>query len=321
MKNSPHHRHYHQPRQRNGVSRRQFIQTSALAGAALFGPWSGLQSLADAPPAAPARTAVDQVTLGKTGIKLSRLGFGTGSSSGHEQAALGKDGFTDLIHYAYDQGVTYIDTAQAYATFNWIGDAIKGLPREKLFIQSKVPGKPADILATIDHHRKVFNTDYVDSLLIHCMTRGQWTDDFKRIMDGFNEAKDKKWIRAKGVSCHSLPALRAANASDWTEVHLVRVNPQGKRIDGMAEEVWNGDNPTHDVTPVMAEIKTMHAKGRGVIGMKIIGNGQFTDPQDREKSIRFAMACRDIDAVVIGFTRRAQIDEAIERMNRALKDI
>jgi predicted aldo/keto reductase-like oxidoreductase len=153
------------------------------------------------------------------------------------------------------------------------------------------------------------------------MVKNQWTDDWKRIMDGFNEAKDRKWIRAKGVSCHSLPALRTATASDWTEVHLVRVNPQGKRMDGEAEEVWNNDDPTHDVAPVMAEIKATHAKGRGVIGMKIIGNGQFVNAEDREKSIRFAMACKEIDAIVIGFTSRAQIDEALERMNRALKEV
>jgi predicted aldo/keto reductase-like oxidoreductase len=244
---------------RNGVSRRHFIQTSAIAGAALLSPWALEQSVAAAAPAT-ARTAVDQV-------------------------ALGKDDFINLIHYAHDQGVTYIDTAQAYATFGWIGDAIKGLPREKLFIQSKVKGQPVDVLAAIDHHRKVFDTDYVDSMLIHCMVEKQWTDDWKRIMDGFNEAKDRKWILAKGVSCHSLPALRAATASDWTEVHLVRVNPQGKRMDGEAEEVWNNDDPTHDVSPVMNEIKTMHAKGRGVIGMKIIGNGQFVNAEDREKSI------------------------------------
>ncbi len=307
-------------RRRTGLSRRQFIQTSAVAGAALLSPWSGLNSFA-ATTTSSARTAVDQVTLGKTGIKLSRLGFGTGSNNGEDQAALGKDGFIKLIHYAYDQGITYLDCAQAYSTFEWIGDAIKGLPREKLFIQSKVPGRPADILAVIDHHRKVFNTDYVDSLLIHCMVKNEWTDDMKRIMDGFNTAKEKQWIRAKGVSCHSLPALRTATASDWTEVHLVRVNPQGKRMDGEAEEVWNNDDPTHDVAPVLAQIKNAHAKGRGVIGMKIIGNGQFVNAEDREKSIRFAMACKDIDAIVIGFTSQAQIDEAIERMNRALKEV
>ena len=144
-----------------------------------------------------------------------------------------------------------------------------------------------------------------------------WTDEWKRVMDGFKEAKDKKWIRAKGVSCHSLPALRAATASDWTEVHLVRVNPQGKYTDGMAG-TW--DESTNDIAPVMEQIKTMHAKGRGVIGMKLIGNGMFKDPADREKSIRFAMARNDINAVVIGFTSTQQIDEAIERINRALAE-
>jgi predicted aldo/keto reductase-like oxidoreductase len=304
---------------RHGLNRRQFIRTSAaLAGTALLSPWALSGVRAAAAPAGK-RTAVDQVTLGKTGIKLSRLGFGTGSDNGHAQTALGRDDFTKLIHYAYDQGITYIDTAQAYATFDWIGDAIKGLPREKLFIQSKVPGKPDDVLATIDRHRKTFHTDYIDSLLVHCMTRDTWTDQWKRVMDAFNEAKEKKWIRAKGVSCHSLPALRAATASDWTEVHLVRVNPQGSYTDGEVAD-WSG-SIHHDISPVMQEIKTTHAKGRGVIGMKIIGNGSFTDPADREKSIRFAMACKEIDAVVIGFKSREEIDEAIERMNRALAEV
>ena len=304
---------------RHGLNRRQFIRTSAaLAGTALLSSWA-LSRVRAAIAQAGKRTAVDQVTLGKTGIKLSRLGFGTGTDNGHAQTALGRDGFTKLIHYAYDQGITYIDTAQAYATFDWIGDAIKGLPREKLFIQSKVPGKPDDVLATIDRHRKTFNTDYIDSLLVHCMTRDTWTDQWKRVMDAFNEAKEKKWIRAKGVSCHSLPALRAATASDWTEVHLVRVNPQGSHTDGEVAD-WSG-SIHHDISPVMQEIKTTHAKGRGVIGMKIIGNGSFTDPVDREKSIRFAMACKEIDAVVIGFTSTQQIDEAIERMNRVLAEV
>ncbi|HTQ29811.1 MAG TPA: aldo/keto reductase [Opitutaceae bacterium] len=296
------------------LNRRQFIRTSAaLAGTALLAPWP----LAGTP-AAGKRTATDQVTLGKTGIRLSRLGIGTGINAGEDLFALGKEDFVGLIHHAYDQGITYVDAAESYQTFDWIGDAIKGLPREKIFLQSKVSGRPSDVLATIDHHRRTYDTDYIDSLLIHCMTRDNWTDDWKRVMDAFNEAKDRKWIRAKGVSCHTLPALRAAAASDWTEVHLVRVNPQGKYMDG-AVATWNSRD-TVDVSPVMQEIKTMHARGRGVIGMKIFGNGSFKDPADREKSIRFAMSCPDIDAVVIGFKTTQEIDEAIGRINRVLAE-
>ncbi len=300
---------------RNEMSRRQFARASAaLTGTALLSPWGVFDTRA----AAVKRSAVDQVTLGKTGIKLSRLGIGTGVNNGSDQVQLGKDEFIRVVRHACDRGITYLDCAERYSTFGWMADAIKGLPREKLFIQSKVPDRPEDVLSVIDSHRKNFKTDYIDSLLIHCMTQGNWTDDWKRVMDGFDQAKEKKWIRAKGVSCHTLPALRSAVASDWTEVHLVRVNPQGHDMDGQ-RPAW-GANAYADVTPVMEQIKTMHAKGHGVIGMKIFGNGDFQKPEDREKSIRFAMACPDIDAIVIGFTAEKEIDEAIERINRALAE-
>src|SRR3974390_1336652 len=293
------------------VSRREFLQTSITAtGAMMLG--------ASVARAAAKRTAVDQVTLGQTGIKLSRLGMGTGSNSGQIQYDLGREGFNSLIRYAYDQGITYFDCSQTYRTFEWLGGSVKGLPREKLFIQSKIPGQPEDILKVIDHHRKVFDTDYVDTMLIHCMIKEGWTDQWKRIMDGFDDAKQKGWIRSKGVSCHSLPALKGATETPWAEVHLVRVNPQGRRIDGPEEIVWT--DAVHDVSPVVTQLKAMRAKGRGVIGLKIIGNGDFVNAEDREKSIRFAMSRPELDAVVIGFKNRDEVDEAIRRINSALAD-
>jgi 1-deoxyxylulose-5-phosphate synthase len=294
-------------------SRRQFLKRSAIAAGALTLLPGSLLTATTA-----RRTAVDQVALGKTGIKLSRLGMGTGSNSGWVQTALGREGFNKLVRYAYDQGITYFDCAGAYKTYDWMADAIKGLPREKLFILSKIGGQPDKALEAIDQQRKIFNTDYVDTLLIHCMVKDNWTDGWKRIMDAFDAAKEKKWIRAKGVSCHSLPALRAAVASDWTEVHLVRVNPQGKFIDTPDQQGW--DSSANDLNPVLAELKSLRAKNRGVIGMKILGNGEFVSAEDREKSIRFAMSRPELDAVVIGFKSPAEIDEAIQRMNRALAE-
>lgn len=301
------------------LNRREFIRTSAaLAGATLLAPLVPSSFGAAAAPAVK-RTAVDQVTLGQTGIKLSRLGMGTGVDGGKVQVALGKENFVRVIRHAYDQGITYFDTCDRYATVDWIGEAIKGLPREKLFVQSKISGQPGDLLAAIDAERKRLNTDYFDSLLIHSQIVAGWTgmDEWKRIMDGFDEAKARKWIRAKGVSCHNLPALRDATASSFNEVHLVRVNPQGKYVDGPGGRGYTAQE-TNPVDPVLAEMKTMRAKGRGVIGMKLIGNGLFTDSAERDKAIRFAMACPEIDAVVIGFKNTQEVDEAIQRINRAL---
>jgi len=294
------------------LTRRDFLGRSALlTGAALLAPagWGAA--------AGPKRTHADQVALGKTGLTCSRLGIGTGSQSGNVQKALGKDAFTRLIHYAYDHGITYIDCAQSYATFEWIGDAIQGLPREKLFVQSKIGGQPEKILETIDRHRKVFDTDYVDSLLVHCMIKEGWTGQWKRIMDAFDEAQQKQWIRVKGVSCHSLPALKDATASDWTQIHLVRLNPQGAHVDTPAE-TWNAKSDPSHLPPVVEQVKAARAKGRGILGMKLVGDGDFTQAEDREKAMQYVMKSGLTDAVVIGFKSPAEIDESIERMNRAL---
>ncbi len=291
------------------LSRRDFLtRTATLAGTALGTSRLSLQAVGEK------RTHADIVSLGKTGLKLSRLGMGAGSNSGEVQRALGREGFNRLVRYAYDQGIRYIDTAQSYQTHEWVRDAIKGLPREKLFIQTKMSGTPEKPMEMIDRYRKELNTDYIDSLLLHYATTNSWHEERKRLMDVFEEAKAKKIILAKGVSCHGLPALTRATQVDWIDVHLVRMNPQGRRTDGATFE-WDEKG---DVPKATQEIKAMREKGRGIIGMKLIGNGEFTSPEDREKSIRFAMTCGLLDAAVIGFKSAAEIDEAIERVNRAL---
>jgi aryl-alcohol dehydrogenase-like predicted oxidoreductase len=295
------------------LSRREFIaRTAAVAGGLLLSP-----AIARAAAGVTKRTAVDQVTLGKTGIKLSRLGVGTGSTNGNVQRALGHDGFNRLIRYAYDQGITYIDTADSYQTHPYIAEAIKGLPREKLFIQTKIEGSPAQPLEELDRFRKELGVEYIDSVLVHCVTRQNWDDERKRALDGLREAKDKTIIRAHGVSCHSLPALKRAVELDWVDVHLVRINPQGAVMD-TDRDSWNARSDASCVPAVVEQLKLMRAKKHGVIGMKLIGDGNFVDPEDREKAIRFVMQQDITDAVVIGFKSPAEIDEAIARINSAL---
>jgi len=295
------------------ITRRQFIKGSAALTGALFlscqgtPAWLGKGKL----------TAVDQVTLGKTGLRLSRLGIGTGTMGGSVQRNLGREGFNRLIRYAYDQGITYIDTADAYRTHSMVREAIKGLPREKLFIQSKMGGVPEKPLEVLDRFRKELNVDYIDSVLTHCVVRKNWDQQRRRVLDALEEAKQRKIIRAHGASFHSLPALARSAQIDWVDVHLVRINPQGSHIDTPAER-WNARSNASYVPAVMEQLKSIHQKHHGVIGMKILGEGEFTDPQDREKSIRFVMQSGLVDAIVIGFKSPAEIDEAIQRINSAL---
>jgi len=303
------------------ISRREFLGQAALAAGALALASSaiGQQLPATAPAAALARrTASDLVPLGNTGLKVSRLGLGLGSSNGMIQAAGGQEKFTAFIRHAFDQGITMLDTAQNYRTFTMIAPAIKGLPREKIFIQSKIE-QPNDILNAIDNHRKTFNTDYVDSLLVHIQYRENWLDTWKKAMDEYNTAIDKKWIKARGVSCHSPPALRKAVEHDWIQVHLVRVNPQGYRLDS-ERQVQDTMNGTYDIKPVVEQLKKMRDKNRGVIGMKIFGDGKINTDAEREKSLKFSLNMKEIDSIIIGFANIAQMDAGIKLTNKVLAE-
>jgi hypothetical protein len=113
--------------------------------------------------------------------------------------------------------------------------------------------------------------------------------------------------------------LTKAAELDWVDVNLVRVNPQGAHVDTPVER-WDAKSDISHLPPVVEQIKLMRKNGHGIIGMKMIGNGDFTNPEDREKAIRFAMQRVPLDAVVIGFKNNAEINEAIQRMNSALAE-
>jgi 1-deoxyxylulose-5-phosphate synthase len=295
------------------LTRRQFLRnTAALAAGAALAPGLAGNSQAAVP-----LTAADSVVLGKTGLRLSRLGFGAGSSSGQVQRNLGHEGFNRLIRYAYDRGIRYFDTADGYQTHTWIREAIQGLPREKLFILTKMGGIPEDPLKEIDRYRKELGVDQIDCLLAHCKIKADWDESHKPLLEAFETAKAKGVIRSHGVSCHTLPALAKAARLDWVDVNLVRINPQGAVMDASRED-WNDDSDPSHVPAVLEQLAVMRSNGHGIIGMKLIGDGEFTRFEDRERSIRFAMEPGRLDAAVIGFKSLHEIDEAILLMNRAL---
>ena len=295
------------------LTRRQFIRsTAALAAGAALAP-----QLTESAAAAKAPSAADSVALGKTGLRMSRLGFGAGTRSGRVQRGLGHEGFNRLVRYAYDRGITTIDTADGYQTHTWVREAIRGLPREKLFILTKVGGIPDEPMKELDRFRTELGIDVIDCVLLHCKIKSDWDESHKPLMDALGEAKAKGIIRSHGVSCHSLPALARAARLDWVDINLVRINPQGVDVDAPGEN-WNDNSDASHVPAVLEEIGVMRAAGHGVIGMKIMGEGEFTRFEDRERSIRFAIRQGKVDSAVIGFKSIQEIDEAILLTNRAL---
>jgi hypothetical protein len=266
---------------------------------------------------APKRSASDWVTLGDSGVKVTRLAFGTGTFSGRVQRDLGQDAFTRLVRHAYDRGVRFFDTGESYSgTPQMLSIALKGLPRDSYRLMTKWDvGSNQDALARIDRYRRDLGSEYIDILLIHYVRDPRWTETTRAAQDGLSEAKARKTILAHGVSTHGLPALGTVLGNKWVDVSLLRTNHAGVHMD--TPDVGDPDI-IGDVQQVVAHTRKIHAQGTGVVGMKLIGEGRFIKPEEREASIRFVMGLGSVDAITIGFKSTAEVDEAIERIDRAL---
>jgi 1-deoxyxylulose-5-phosphate synthase len=289
------------------MKRRDFVLGTARV---IGGAWvasRGLASIMQALPSLPQKfNASDKVTLGKTGIQTSRLAMGTGTvgSGGHShQTALGVSGLSSLLQNGYDHGLHFFDSADSYGSHPHVADALKHVPRDKVTILTKTWARDASSArADLDRFRRELGVDHIDVCLMHCLTEGDWTERYKGVMDVLSEAKDKGIIRAHGCSCHSIEALRAAAKSPWVEVDLVRINPIGSHMDA-------------DPATVVSVLHEMKAAGKGIVGMKILGQGDLRDRQD--EAIKYALSLGVLDAFTIGAESKAEQEDLIRRISAA----
>ncbi len=289
------------------MKRRDFIhRTACAAGAA----WIHTAAFARRSFALTALSrkfsAADTVTLGKTGIQTSRLAMGTGTvGSGHHshQTALGIKGLSDLLLNGYDHGLRFFDSADSYGSHPHVAEALKHVPRDKVTVLTKTWARdPASARADLDRFRRELGTEHIDICLMHCLTEGDWTERYQGVMDVLSEAKQKGIIRAHGCSCHSIEALRAAAKSPWVDVDLVRINPVGAYMDA-------------DPNTVLAVLREMRAVGKGIIGMKILGQGELRHRQD--EALRFALSLNLLDAFTIGAESQSEQEDLIRRIAAA----
>jgi aryl-alcohol dehydrogenase-like predicted oxidoreductase len=281
------------------MKRREFIKYSSVSAAALsLSPYANLL--------AEKKYANDIIALGKTGIEVSRLAMGTGTHGvnrrSNQTEKLGIKGVADLLHAAYDNGINFWDSADQYGTHPHLKEALKGLNREKVVILTKTHAtSAAEMKADLDRFRKELGTDYLDIVLLHLMTDPDWPEVKKGAMEVLARAREDGVIRAHGVSCHTFGALEAASKSDWVQVDLARINPEGVIMD--------------DTIPkVVKVLQTMHKNGKGIIGMKVLGGGRLRNHVD--KCLQYVMDLDCVDAFTIG---QENINEMTDLINRISK--
>jgi aryl-alcohol dehydrogenase-like predicted oxidoreductase len=289
-------------------SRRDFLKTGLAAGALAT---TGTLSLKAEP-----QTATDWVTLGKTNVKVTRLAFGTGSFSGQVQRDLGQEQFTRLVRYAHERGVRFFETAESYRGMHeMLGIALQGVPRDSYRLMTKVTThngvNPQD---KIDQLRRAAKTEYFDIALLHWQHTPTWPTDTLRWQDGISEAQVKQAVLSHGASVHGLPALRQVPDMKWLQVAMIRMNHKGVRMDA---EDYNTEG-LGNVSEVVTHVKQIRKDGTGVISMKLVGEGQFTNREDRKAAMKFAFRNAGVTAVTVGYKNTGEIDEAIENLNLAL---
>jgi aryl-alcohol dehydrogenase-like predicted oxidoreductase len=300
---------------KNRITRRQFISTIAAGtGTIIFAP--AVRAITSSAPRA-STDPFQKIVLGKTGIKTSLLGMGTGFNAGDRSSAITRAGNAEsIIRNAFEKGICFFDCADTYGTHPYTLNALKNIPREKYTLSSKIwvqkGGIPEqerpDANIVIDRFRKELNTDYLDIIQLHCMMSGTWTDEQKKQMDILENLKSKGIIRAHGVSVHSFQALEAAAASSWVDVIHVRINPFGVTMDSKDPE---------KIVPV---IRKLHDSGKGVIGMKLVGNGSFSNDSEKvDQSISYVLGLGTVDMLIVGFEKPEQIDNYALRIENVLR--
>lgn len=286
------------------MDRRNFLKGSAIAaGLMTFDPLS----ISAYRKNSKRMYATDKVTLGKTGIEVSRMAIGTGTNgwgkNSNQTRQLGIKGLADMLQAGYEQGFIFWDSADQYGTHPHLKEALKRVPREKVVILTKThASSEKEMNDDLDRFRKELGTDYLDIVLLHCMTDSNWPKVKAGAMNILSEARENKIIKAHGVSCHTLGALKAAAASPWVQIDLARINPAGASMDA-------------DVSTVVPILKQMKDSGKVVMGMKIFGAGKLSDRVD--ECLQYAMKQDYMDCFTIGIENYQQLMDLKKRIPEA----
>lgn len=281
------------------MHRRDFIKSAAVAGTVALSPFN-LHAITPLNK----KYISDRVPLGNTGIEVSRLAVGTGTNGwagrSDQTRGLGIKGLARLLQEAYSKGVIFWDSADQYGTHPHLKETLKYVPREKVVILTKTHATTeAEMKADLDRFRKEIGTDYIDVMLLHNMMDADWPEKKTGAMNIISQAREDGTIRAHGVSCHSLKALKTAAKTDWVQIDLARINPAGMVMDASV--------------PVVIEVlKEMKTAGKAVMGMKIIGAGKLSSRID--ESLKFALSQEYVDCFTIGIQNIAQLRDLETRV-------
>jgi len=285
------------------VSRRRFIGTAAAGIGAIALDFRFAEA---APVATGNHDPYEMVHLGKTGISTTRLCMGTGIRGGNRQSNLTRMGYDEGVKFVrelYRRGIRMFDMADLYGTHAIVSDALKIYPRKDYVLFTKLwfmrGGLPEaerpDAETVVMRFLRELQTDYIDGVQLHCVTSANWNTELSDYMTSLDKLKQKGMIRSHGLSCHSLQTMETAVSETWVDTIHVRINPYGPKMDDSVE----------NVEPV---VRQLHENGKGVIAMKVLGEGTFAgNDEQKDNSFRYVLHLGAVDVLNIGMDKTGDV--------------
>ncbi|NMB09589.1 MAG: 4Fe-4S binding protein [Tissierellia bacterium] len=239
--------------------------------------------------------------LGNTNIEVSKVCFGSLTMTPFQSNLSTKEG-ANLINYAYDNGVNFLDTAQLYNNYQYINKALKYIPRSKYTIATKTYAWNKQLAqGALTEALRELNTDYIDIFLLHEQESELTIQGHYEALEYLIKAKEKGFIRAVGISTHRVSGIIGANKYPEIEIVHPILNKKGLGIiDG-------------NIDDMVKSLKKSKRLGKGIYSMKPLGGGHLIN--DLEESFNFLRNLDFIDSIAVGMQSKAEIDCNINLIN------
>ncbi len=238
--------------------------------------------------------------LGRSGLTVSTLCFGTGYMSGSVAAG------ARLLARAYVLGVTFWDTSDDYATHPHVARALQDVGRDEVVVTTKTyASTAAGARRAVTKALRELRVERVDIFLLHAVDSAGELEAKLPALEALARAKANGLVRAVGVSSHSREVLSRLLALPDVDVALVVVNQTGS---------WMKDAAPAEMTEA---VKQLHRSGRGLYGMKALGSGEVTGRAAVAAALRYAFRYPYVQATCVGMTSLAELEVSVAVWRRA----
>jgi len=252
---------------------------------------------------------VPVVNLGNTGLKVSKLGFGT-FDFGVPSLNISPNKGGRILAKSYRLGINFWDTSDDYRSHPHVASALKLVPRKEAVVSTKTGAKSGEeATRSLKSSLEELGTDYIDIFLLHYV-KPSWIDDCHRVLKELTDLKTTGMVRAIGLSTHSVAVVREASQFDEVDVIMTICCKASQTVITKFHEHIPLEDGT--INEMFQAIRLAHNNGKGVVAMKVLGGPAPPLVKNYQSSIKSIDRLGFLDAMVIGMRNLDEVKKNVK---------